>query len=318
MAGNEEFSDDNARLNREDNRDIIIDSLMSLNGAIFSKTFTAPLTRIQNIYQCYPEMVIANRLDPPYKGIYDCIKTIWIQEGPYSLYRGNAIDIASHLPNFLLQYSIKNILRGYINISPNETKSMQAIKGIFVGGLAGSLVLSLTYSMDLVHTRLCNDIMHVKNEEIIRQFWGIKDCYYNVFKMDGIRGLYRGYFVACTGIFIHRGILFGLYDTINNNINSYKQSFMFSFMIGYSSTIIANVLSYPFMTIQRRMIMRSMESIKYKNSIDCVKYILKHENIFALYRGVSLHVFNGFIGGCALTGFDILNNVYAQYRFAKN
>jgi solute carrier family 25 (adenine nucleotide translocator) protein 4/5/6/31 len=47
-----------------------------------------------------------------------------------------------------------------------------------------------------------------------RQFNGIIDCYVKTFRSDGIRGLYRGFVVSCTCIFIYRGLYFGLFDSL--------------------------------------------------------------------------------------------------------
>ena len=38
--------------------------------------------------------------------------------------------------------------------------------------------------------------------------------YTKTLKSDGIQGLYRGFTISAVGIFIYRGMYFGLYDTL--------------------------------------------------------------------------------------------------------
>ena len=63
----------------------------------------------------------------------------------------------------------------------------------------------------LPHLRLANDAKGKGGE---RQFNGLIDVYAKTLKSDGIQGLYRGFTISAVGIFIYRGMYFGLYDTL--------------------------------------------------------------------------------------------------------
>merc|ERR1719341_180207 len=108
------------------------------------------------------------------------------------------------------------------------------------GGAAGTMSLLFVYSLDYARTRLANDAKGKGGE---RQFNGLIDVYAKTLKVDGIQGLYRGFAISAVGIFIYRGMYFGLFDTL-----------------------------------RRRMMMTSGGSgVKYKGSIDCGMQILKNE-----------------------------------------
>merc|ERR1712066_234173 len=111
------------------------------------------------------------------------------------------------------------------------------------GGLAGSLSLLGVYSLDYARTRLGNDAANAKGGQ--RQFNGLLDVYKQTLRTDGISGLYRGFAISCVGIFIYRGLYFGLYDSLK------------SFLLGWGVTIGAGLMSYPIDTIRRRMMMTS-------------------------------------------------------------
>merc|ERR1711979_153155 len=80
------------------------------------------------------------------------------------------------------------------------------------GGAAGTISLLFVYSLDYARTRLANDAKGKGGE---RQFNGLIDVYVKTLKSDGIQGLYRGFTISCVGIFIYRGMYFGLYDTLS-------------------------------------------------------------------------------------------------------
>merc|ERR1719427_162733 len=79
------------------------------------------------------------------------------------------------------------------------------------GGAAGTMSLLFVYSLDYARTRLANDSKGKGGE---RQFNGLIDVYTKTLKSDGIQGLYRGFAISAVGIFIYRGMYFGLFDTL--------------------------------------------------------------------------------------------------------
>ena len=82
------------------------------------------------------------------------------------------------------------------------------------------------------------------------------DVYVKTIKSDGIQGLYRGFVISCVGIFIYRGMYFGLYDSIKPILLGENASVFLSFLLGWVVTVTAGLMSYPIDTIRRRM-MRS-------------------------------------------------------------
>ena len=109
--------------------------------------------------------------------------------------------------------------------------------------------------------RLANDAKGKGGE---RQFNGLIDVYVKTLKSDGIQGLYRGFVISCVGIFIYRGMYFGLYDSLKPILLGDSPSVALSFLLGWAVTITAGLMSYPIDTIRRRMMMTSGAAVKYK------------------------------------------------------
>ena len=102
-----------------------------------------------------------------------------------------------------------------------------------------------------------------------RQFNGLIDVYVKTIKTDGIQGLYRGFVISCVGIFIYRGMYFGLYDSLKPILLGDSPSVALSFLLGWAVTITAGLMSYPIDTIRRRMMMTSGAAVKYKVCTVC-------------------------------------------------
>ncbi len=66
------------------------------------------------------------------------------------------------------------------------------------------------HPLDLTRTRLGVDLGRSPEE---RQFRGMNDAIRKIFRIDGIKGLYYGLPITMVGIFIYRGLYFGVYDS---------------------------------------------------------------------------------------------------------
>ena len=78
-----------------------------------------------------------------------------------------------------------------------------------------------------------------------RQFNGLIDVYTKTLKSDGIQGLYRGFAISAVGIFIYRGMYFGLFDTLKPLLLGDTPNVTLSFLLGWGVTITAGLMSYP-------------------------------------------------------------------------
>jgi len=147
----------------------------------------------------------------PFKGIADCFVRTVKNEGFISLWRGNWANVVRYFPTQALNFSFKDLFNSVFNKYDSKKESTKFfLSNLLSGGCAGTLTTFFVYPLDFARTRLGVDLGR-KMED--RQFTGIADCLKKVFKKDGIVGLYRGFIMSVIGIFIYRGLYFGLYDT---------------------------------------------------------------------------------------------------------
>ena len=162
---------------------------------------------------------------------------------------------------------------------PGDSHWVKFAKSLASGATAGAFTISLVYSLEYDRTRLATDVKVVARGSE-RQFNGIIDVYAKTLKSDGFVGLYTGFIIFCVGIVVC--FYFGLFDTVNTVFPDEHFGMFHMFIRGYGVTICAGLLSYPFDTVHRRMMMRSGEGVKYQGSWDCAIQIIRKEGILAL------------------------------------
>lgn len=141
-----------------------------------------------------------------------------------------------------------------------------------------------------------------------REFTGLGNCLSKITKSDGIAGLYRGFGVSVQGIIIYRAAYFGFYDTARGMLPDPKNTPIYiSWAIAQCVTTVAGIVSYPFDTVRRRMMMQSgrkATEIIYKNTVHCWATIAKQEGGGAFFKGAFSNVLRGTGGAFVLVLYD--------------
>jgi len=276
-----------------------------------SKTAAAPIERIKLLVQNQDEMIKQGRLDKPYNGVLDCLRRVLATEGVYPLWRGNLANVLRYFPTQALNFAFKDSIKAIFATPKDASAQRKFATNIASGGAAGTMSLLFVYSLDYARTRLANDN---KSKTGTRQFNGLIDVYVKTLKSDGIQGLYRGFTISAVGIFIYRGMYFGLFDTLSPIIVGKDGNVGLSFLLGWAVTVTAGLMSYPIDTIRRRMMMTSGGGVKYKGSIDCAMQIMKTEGFMSMMKGAGANILRGVAGAGVLAGFEKFQNLYIKWR----
>jgi len=288
--------------------------MLSGVAAAVSKTAAAPIERVKLLVQNQAEMIKQGRLDKPYTGVVDCTVRTFKNEGIIPFWRGNMANVIRYFPTQALNFAFKDTIKAMFKTAKDAPQYEKFAKNILSGGCAGSLSLTFVYSLDYCRTRLANDAK-AKGKE--REFNGMIDVYVKTIKSDGFVGLYRGFVISCVGIFIYRGMYFGLYDSLKPILLGENSSVVLSFLLGWGVTITAGLMSYPIDTIRRRMMMTSGQAVKYKGSVDCFVQIMKNEGFMSMMKGAGANVLRGVAGAGVLAGFDKFKELYIKWRLTK-
>ena len=280
--------------------------LMGGVSAAISKTLAAPIELIKLRLQNMDAMLKAGAISEPYTGIVDCAGKVVKEEGVKALWKGNGTNVLRYFPTQALNFAFKDYFKRLFNRKKEDSYFMWFLGNIASGGVAGSVSLTFVYSLDYARTRLTNDLKNAKGGGE-KKFNGLIDVYAKTFKADGIMGLYRGFVISCIGIFIYRGLYFGIFDTVKPMMPaSMKDNLFYNFLLGWAVTVGAGLASYPIDTIRRRMMMTSGEGEKFNGSIDAARKILAKEGMSSFFKGAGANILRGVAGAGVLALYDRL------------
>jgi len=284
-------------------------------AAGISKTASAPIERVKLMVQNQDEMIKQGRLATPYKGVIDCTKRVNAEEGFAAFWRGNMANVIRYFPTQALNFAFRDTFKTLFPWKKEREGYVKWFCGnMLSGGLAGASSLVFVYSLDYARTRLANDAKVAGKKGSERQFNGLFDVYKKTLATDGIGGLYRGFVVSCVGIVVYRGCYFGFYDTAKPILLGDTENFFLNFALGWAVTVTAGLASYPLDTVRRRMMMTSGQAVKYKNSLDCTRQVIKNEGMSSLFKGAGANILRGVAGAGVLSGVDFIRPYYVQAR----
>jgi solute carrier family 25 (adenine nucleotide translocator) protein 4/5/6/31 len=276
-----------------------------VSGAV-AKTVTAPIERVKLLIQTQDAnpKIISGEV-PRYTGIVNCFTRVSAEQGFWSFWRGNVANIVRYFPtqafNFAFKDKIKMLFPSY---SPKTDFGKFFACNMASGGMAGAMSLLIVYPLDFARTRLAADV----GSGSAREFTGLSDCISKTAKKSGPLSLYQGFGVSVQGIIMYRGAYFGLYDTAKEALlteDVLGKSFFAKFAVAQIVTNVAGILSYPFDTIRRRLMMQSGAKEKlYNGTIDCFVKVAKNEGPSAFFKGAFSNVLRGMGGAIVLVMYD--------------
>lgn len=275
-------------------------------AAAISKTLVAPIERVKLLLQV--QAASKSMAGKEYKGIIDAFVRIPREQGMMSFWRGNLANVIRYFPTQALNFAFKDTYKQmFLKGVDKKTQFWRYFLGnLASGGAAGATGLCFVYPLDFARTRLAADVGSGKN----REFTGLANCISTIAKRDGVKGLYQGFFVSIQGIIVYRASYFGTYDTVKGMLpDPANTPILVSWAIAQVVTTGAGIISYPFDTVRRRMMMqsgRSKEDLMYKGTIDCWRKIAQQEGGKAFFKGAFSNVLRGTGGALVLVFYDEL------------
>ena len=272
----------------------MVDFFLGGISAAISKTATAPIERVKLLLQTQDANKAIIESGKKYTGIVDCFTRVSREEGLKALWRGNFVNVLRYFPTQALNFAFKDKYKQLFGGHDPDKNFWKFFAGnVAAGGAAGATSLCFVYPLDMARTRLAADIGKSGGE---RQFNGLGDCLGKLYKADGFRGLYRGFGISVAGIIPYRAAYFGLFDTGKRKLTWVQNSLIIKFIFAQFCTTSSGLLSYPFDTVRRRMMMdsgRSASEKMYKSTPDCFRQIMAKEGGKAFFKGALSNIFRG-------------------------
>lgn len=272
-----------------------------------SKTVVAPIERVKLLLQTQDaNPMIKSGQIPRYTGIINCFQRVAAEQGIGSFWRGNLANVIRYFPTQAFNFAFKDTIKGlFPKYDPKKQFGKFFMTNLASGGLAGACSLLIVYPLDFARTRLAADVGTGK----AREFNGLVDCLRKTAQRGGPLALYQGFGVSVQGIIVYRGAYFGLYDTAKGVIfeDEKKASVLAKWVVAQSVTAASGIISYPFDTVRRRLMMQSGSKEKmYNGTLDAWRKIYVNEGAPAFFKGALSNVLRGAGGALVLVMYDEL------------
>jgi len=268
-----------------------------------AKTLTAPIERVKILLQLQ-DVSTQIAVDKRYSGIINCFSRVAKEQGITSFWRGNLANVVRYFPTQAFNFAFKDTYKQmFVRHSPKTDKFMFFLENLACGGAAGASSLLIVYPLDFARTRLAADV----GVGAGRQFNGLWHCLTSIRAKDGFFGLYKGFGVSVGGIIVYRASYFGGFDTAKSLLLSDPKntSFLISWGIAQVVTTLAGIVSYPFDTVRRRMMMQAGRGdILYTSTLDCWRKIAYKEGSRAFFKGALSNAIRGSGGAIVLVLYD--------------
>ena len=333
-------------------RDSIQEALAGALAGATSKTLLAPLDRLKLVVQLRGSLsssssstaAVAGSEQQQYNGPWRALSKIIREEGFWALWRGNLPTIliqgGTSALNFMFMSWYMNAATKIVGAGSGDVHDQQ--QRLFVslvsGGLAGGTAITILYPIGLIRTKLALDVGRTGNRLYPN---GMRDVVSQSIRVNGISGLYKGYFVALASVSSYRMIYLGGYDFLKTElcIRKRQNSSMATngsgerkmhdldpsvssltygerFFVAQVVSMAASTFHYPLDTIRRRLMMQSDladgKATKYKSSFDCMKRMYFEEGISGFYRGLGTNYIRSVGAALVLVSYDFFKSVLSS------
>ncbi|BES92365.1 Mitochondrial carrier protein [Nesidiocoris tenuis] len=225
---------------------------------------------------------------PQYHGLRNAISTIFREEGLRGLYKGvtpNVWGSGSAWGFYFLFYnSIKTWVQG-----GNSKTPLGPTMHMMLAAQAGILTLIMTNPVWVVKTRLCLQYSDASCANRGRAYTGMVDALSSIYRLEGVRGLYRGFVPGMFGV-SHGAIQFMTYEEMKNSYNQYRNVPIDTKLstveyLGFAATskLIAASVTYPYQVIRARL---QDQFHSYEGSLDCIRQTWRYEGFRGFYKGL--------------------------------
>jgi len=235
---------------------------------------------------------------PKYDGLQHAFKSIWRDEGIRGLYRGVTPNVWGAGCAWGLYFLFYNSLKAWLQ-GGDARKDLGATKHMAIAAEAGVLTLIVTNPIWVVKTRLCLQYGVAPGATAIApaaggtlavaHYSGMVDALRKVWKVEGIRGLYRGFVPGMFGV-SHGAIQFMTYEemkTLYNTSRSLpidaKLSTFEYLSFAAVSKLIAAGTTYPYQVVRARL---QDQHRLYGGVMDVLRQTWRGEGILGFYKGM--------------------------------
>ncbi|XP_076456376.1 solute carrier family 25 member 32-like [Babylonia areolata] len=267
-----------------------------VSGGVVSTLVLHPLELVKIRFQVNEGNGSAGR--PTYQGTLHAMRSIFHNSGFVGLYQGVTPNIWGAGISWGLYFFFYNTMKTWMQ-EGNSQVNLGAANHLLIASTAGFSTLVLTNPIWVTRTRLCLQYEGVAGAGasagagagaggIAPVYHGTINTLVQIFKGEGIRGLYKGFVPGVLGI-SHGALQFMAYEEMKTMFNQYRNQPLDTqltsaeyVLIAAASKMHAACLTYPFQVVRSRL---QDQHRAYKGVIDVCQQIIRKESYRGFYKG---------------------------------
>lgn len=240
------------------------------------------------------------------------LRNVMATEGPSALYRGMAAPLASVTFQNAMVFQIYAVLSRAFDSSVSA-KDPPSYQGIALGGFGTGAVQSLILTpVELVKIRLQLQNNSYTKLHQADPYKGPVSVVKNIFKTEGLKGMYRGLTITLLRDAPAHGFYFYTYEYMREQLHpgcrkSGQESLNTMLVAGGLAGVASWVSCYPLDVVKTRLQAQSLSSLQqYTGIVDCFRRIVKDEGYHVLWRGLGTAVARAFVvNGAIFSSYEI-------------
>jgi solute carrier family 25 (mitochondrial carnitine/acylcarnitine transporter), member 20/29 len=220
-----------------------------------------------------------------FTGVFDCVKKTFSNEGIRGFYKGVSSPLVSNLFLNSIVFSSFNFMKQF--------QKEQNKKTIFLSGSFAGLVSSIFVS-PFERMKILSQVQYSSS------YNGPLTMAIQVFKENGLKGMFRGLSANISRDMVGRGVYFSTYEYL-------KSKNISTFIAGGITGMVTWVVIIPLDTLKSKI---QSEKNTQLGMIDNTKKILKEQSWRGLYRGVTPILLRSFpANAAAFFGYEMVMEV---------
>ena len=141
---------------------------------------------------------------------------------------------------------------------------------------------------------------------------GVYVSFSQIYRTNGLIGLYRGNLTNCVRIFPQNAIQYSIFKLSKNNLQRYiTNQHIIHFISGSIGGVVSYSAIYPLETVRSKL---SVQKDEYRGIYDCLSKTTKKYGIFSLYKGIGISA----LGFIPFQGSNFLTYFYLKKYNTEN
>ncbi|XP_060559610.1 mitochondrial thiamine pyrophosphate carrier-like [Ruditapes philippinarum] len=280
-----------------------------------ARAVTQPFDVLKIRFQLQIEPISKSSSSSKYNGLYQAFRCIVKEESYRALWKGHIPAQVLSVGYGIVQFSVfEYTTKVAWEILPEKYgKEYRPLTHLICGGISACFSTMTVQPVDVLRTRFV-----AQGEP--KTYTSLNHAARSIYRVEGVRGFYKGLTPAVIGIAPQMGLQFGFYALLQNVWNTvfnlpqgHHPDTIESFICGSGSGFFSKLLIYPLDLMKKRLQIQGFEEArhrfgkvsKYSGLVHCIKTLVKEEGILGLYKGLSPSLLKAmFVSGTIFCVYD--------------